>query len=114
MYENEKLFNIEFDKILNEKYSFIKHLNLNDKISYKSLNVNNYKSITFINKKELIDNGIIEFNSYELNSCEFNSCQLNEIKFIKKGIHKLYLSRNYNYLIKLNDMEIIKYIVNIN
>jgi hypothetical protein len=109
MYENEKLFNIEFDKILNEKYSFIKHLNLNDKISYKSLNENNYKSITFISKKELIDNGIIEFNSYE-----FNSYQLNEIKFIKKGIHKLYLSRNYNYLIKLNDMEIIKYIVNIN
>jgi hypothetical protein len=109
MYENEKLFNIEFDKILNEKYSFIKHLNLNDKISYKSFNENNYKSITFISKKELIDNGIIEFNSYE-----FNSYQLNEIKFIKKGIHKLYLSRNYNYLIKLNDMEIIKYIVNIN
>jgi len=109
MYENEKLFNIEFDKILNENYSFIKHLNLNDKISYKSLNKNNYESITFISKKELIDNGIIEFNSYEL-----NSYKLNEIKFIKKGIHKLYLSRNYNYLIKLNDMEIIKYIVNIN
>jgi hypothetical protein len=115
--ENNKLFNIEFDKILNENYSFIKHLNLNDKISYKLLinnkslinNLRNKENITFINKKELLNNNIIEFNSIEISPNVF----INEITFIKKGIYKILLSRNYNYLYDLNDMEIIKYIVNI-